>query len=546
MTIFFKKHFLWLFWPLLALILFSGNHLISLWDQDEAAYAGFALNMLHTDNWLVPDFMWSEVHRKTPLHFWNIALSYQLFGINEFSVRFPSALMVLLTYILVYFGSKPLFGKKIALYALIIASTSLFVNSLAKISVTDATVLFFSTLCAFAILYVVRFRSWWAVLIFWLGFAGALLTKGPPIIIFTGLLGSILLIAHPQRKNLLILHPWFFGPLAFLPVLLWTWHTSQIDGGAEFLSWMLDWYVLKRINDSVFGQSGPPGTHLLGLILFFIPYLMFFPKGFSNAVLSLFKDRATDLLLGAWFIGSWFIYEWTPSKLPAYVVAAHVPLSLLIAKALEQYEAQSTRPHRFWFILQCVFMGIIYAALLVVPFVLKLPLYTIWIFGISSIILLGGLVFTIILYRKPAFFQALFALNIAFQVFAWMILLPHIDSFKDSSKRIGTYTAQYAHKASTVLIANNHGHPPSLPFYLYRNFAKVQEEYDLEMLLCKYESGEPHVLILNDELKSKALERIPNLHYKTVSAVLIDRNQLAHYHIAINEAARKQMVSSAE
>lgn len=546
MFIFIKKNFLIIFWLLLAFLLFFGNQYISLWDQDEAAYAGFALNMVNSDNWLIPDFMWSEVHRKTPLHFWNIAISYKMFGINEFSVRFPSALMVFLTYVSIYIGGKPLFGGKISFYAVVVLSTSLFVNSLAKISVTDATIMFFSTICALAILHVLQYRSWWSVLVFWIGFAAALLTKGPPIIIFTGLLILILFIAHPQRKNLLILHPWFFGPLAFIPFILWAWHTSQTEAGAAFLKWMLDWYVLKRINDSVFGQSGPPGTHLLGLLLFFIPYLMFFPKGFTKAVMSLFKDKGQDLLLGAWFIGSWFIYEWTPSKLPAYVVAAHIPLALLIAKVLQQYEEENTRPHRFWFILQCCLIGVIYTALLFVPFILKLPDHTWWLFGSAGILLLIGLGVVVYVYRSPYFFQALFGLNIAFQVFAWIILLPHIDSFKDSSKRVGAYTAQNASKGSTILIANDHGHPPSLPFYLSLNFAKVREEYNLEILLQKYESKEPHVLILNDELKSKALERLPQLRYATVSAVLIDRNQLANYHIAINEAAKVTTLSSAE
>jgi 4-amino-4-deoxy-L-arabinose transferase-like glycosyltransferase len=542
MTIAYKKHFSPILWLTIVLILFSGNQLISLWDQDEAAYAGFALNMLESDNWVVPDFMWSEVHRKTPLHFWNIALSYKLFGINEFSVRFPSSLMIFLTYVSIYIGAKPLFGDKTSIRSVVILCTSFFINSLAKISVTDATVLFFSTLCALAVLHILQYRSWWAVLVFWISFSLALLTKGPPIIVFMGIFVALLFITHPYRKNLWILHPWFFAPLALIPVAAWTWATSQQEGGTEFLSWMLDWYVLKRINDSVFGQTGPPGTHFLGLILFFIPYFMFLPKAFSTAFRSFFKDKGTDLLLGSWFIASWFIYEWTPSKLPAYVVAAHIPLALLISKSLNTYEEQGLRPHKIWFIIQGILLAIIYSALLVVPYILKLPLYTRWLFGFSSILLLIGLSITIFLYKTKHFFKVLFALNLSFQVLAWVLLLPHIDSFKDSSKRIGLYTAAHAKKSSTVLIANDHGHPPSLPFYLRLNFGEVREEYDSEALIQKYMSKKPHVLILNEDLKAKALESIPNLHYETISAVLIDRNQQAHYYIAINEAARLQMI----
>ena len=77
----YNQKFLLLFIALTFIWLF-GNNWVSFWDQDEAAYAGFAKTMIETGNWLQPDFMWSEVHRKPPLHFWNIALSYKIFGIN--------------------------------------------------------------------------------------------------------------------------------------------------------------------------------------------------------------------------------------------------------------------------------------------------------------------------------------------------------------------------------------------------------------------------------------------------------------------------------
>src|SRR6478752_3145184 len=115
MIITYKKYFFLVLWLTIVLILFSGNQLISLWDQDEAAYAGFALNMLDSHNWIIPKFMWSEVHRKTPLHFWSIVLSYKLFGINEFSVRLPSSLMIFFTYVSIYMAGKPLFGDKVSI-----------------------------------------------------------------------------------------------------------------------------------------------------------------------------------------------------------------------------------------------------------------------------------------------------------------------------------------------------------------------------------------------------------------------------------------------
>ena len=85
----------WYIFLFIIVILIMNNWSIPLWDQDEAAYAGFGYIMNESGNWLVPNFMYSDVHRKPPLHFWNIALSYKLFGYNEFAVRFPSFLAIL-------------------------------------------------------------------------------------------------------------------------------------------------------------------------------------------------------------------------------------------------------------------------------------------------------------------------------------------------------------------------------------------------------------------------------------------------------------------
>jgi 4-amino-4-deoxy-L-arabinose transferase-like glycosyltransferase len=82
-------------WSFLAItfLLLINNWSIPLWDQDESAYAGFAFNMIEQHNWLVPDFPFSDVHRKPPLHFWNIAVFNKIFGYNTFAIRFSSVLL---------------------------------------------------------------------------------------------------------------------------------------------------------------------------------------------------------------------------------------------------------------------------------------------------------------------------------------------------------------------------------------------------------------------------------------------------------------------
>lgn len=80
---------------------------IRLWDESRLAVS--ALEMYQHHNWLIPTFehqpdVWST---KPPLMIWLQVLSLHLFGINEWAIRFPSALAGLLTvFVIVYFLKK--------------------------------------------------------------------------------------------------------------------------------------------------------------------------------------------------------------------------------------------------------------------------------------------------------------------------------------------------------------------------------------------------------------------------------------------------------
>ena len=57
------------FLVLAAANLLIGNATTAVWDQDEAAYAGFARSMAVDGHWVVPEFPCSQAHRKVPLTF---------------------------------------------------------------------------------------------------------------------------------------------------------------------------------------------------------------------------------------------------------------------------------------------------------------------------------------------------------------------------------------------------------------------------------------------------------------------------------------------
>lgn len=512
-------------------IAFAFNGAISLWDQDESAYAGFARTMIETGDWLIPDFMWSDVHRKPPLHFWNIALAFKVFGPNEFAVRFSSTLLILLTYALVYIIGHPIWGKRDTAIGMMVLSTSLLVPTLGKVAVTDATLLFFSTLSALSAIRIMMDKSYQWILLFWLGVAGALLTKGPPIILFMGSFGLLTLIVYPNRWRILRLHPWFFLPIALLPLLYWGYLTTQQDGGA-FLEWMLDWYVFKRVGGSVFGQTGPPGTHIVGIFLFFLPYLTFAPRAFVQVIRTIIKPKDdSSHLLAIWFVAGWLIYEFSPSKLPAYVIVAHVPFAIMIARALNE-DKPAARWSKW---LHLVLMLVVLAALMVAPIVLDLGAMQIIVFALGALPLIGLNIWWFISSTTAELRKRLLISNLTFQAIVWTLWLPQVDQLKDSTRDVSTFVEAHAPSQSRVLIGNAFGHPPSLPFYLGAQFDSIEEMQDTNELINAVAQHEPLVLVLDQDQREALDAAYENLNWTVISSFMTDRKGRADYHILIKD-----------
>src|SRR5262249_34296167 len=64
----------------------------SLWDMDEGVNAECAREMLEADTWVVPTFNWELRTAKPVFLYWVQRLSFEAFGVSEWSARLPAAL----------------------------------------------------------------------------------------------------------------------------------------------------------------------------------------------------------------------------------------------------------------------------------------------------------------------------------------------------------------------------------------------------------------------------------------------------------------------
>ena len=72
-------------------------------DETEPLFAEAARQMTVTGNWITPYFNEATRFDKPPLIYWLMAMGYQLIGVNEWSVRLPSALSAISLMILGFY-----------------------------------------------------------------------------------------------------------------------------------------------------------------------------------------------------------------------------------------------------------------------------------------------------------------------------------------------------------------------------------------------------------------------------------------------------------
>lgn len=74
-----------------------------LFDWDEATYAHVADNTLRNSDWLAFKKLDNNWFEKPPFYIWSIMLSFEIFGVSDFSARLPSALLSVVATLLLFF-----------------------------------------------------------------------------------------------------------------------------------------------------------------------------------------------------------------------------------------------------------------------------------------------------------------------------------------------------------------------------------------------------------------------------------------------------------
>lgn len=341
--------------PLLTLIClglvlgmaFQGTR--GLWSPDEGRYVDGALGMLDSGNWLVPAYSPVEINlSKPPLTYWVVAASFKLFGRNTWAARVPYALAYVATIWLLYGMGLCLFREKPWLPGLIYA-ISLFPFLAANVVSTDVLLALAEGLAmygfvAYAFAPEGRRRAHRLLVLMWVGWGAAFLTKGPP-----GLLPLLAVIPFTVWRDGWRGAARLFPPLGVLLFLLvgLGWYAALVLR----VPWALHYFLHTEVYDRIFTavqhrNAGPFGWLIVYLPTVIVGSLPWWP-GLARRLLRR-RMHETDAnapkrridaapLLWLWFLIPLVVFCLARSRLPLYVLPLFVPLSLLMAHGLQRW-----------------------------------------------------------------------------------------------------------------------------------------------------------------------------------------------------------------
>jgi 4-amino-4-deoxy-L-arabinose transferase-like glycosyltransferase len=241
----------------------------SIWDANEAFYAETPREMLETGLYISPLFNYRWRIEKPPLTYYAILLSYKVFGVNEFAVRFPGALAALGVILFSYACSRRLFGPRAAIISAAISATTMRIFVLARRLPIDILLLFFLTGVLYFLVRGIQKKdriSWlFAYLLCALGF----LTKGPVAVVIPA--GAFILWKLWNRRSDISIYP-IEGCLIFAFIVLPWYALVYLEQGWNYIA---PFFLMDNLGRFAAKSYGPSRGYFYYFSVFltdFIPW----------------------------------------------------------------------------------------------------------------------------------------------------------------------------------------------------------------------------------------------------------------------------------
>jgi 4-amino-4-deoxy-L-arabinose transferase-like glycosyltransferase len=267
-----------LFLLALSLLVYIGNALQpALLDDADASHALVSREMLQRGDWVVMYQDGVRYLEKAPLHYWMVAVSYELFGQGAFQTRLPLVLSTVGLILMVYFFAVRYFGERAAFYSALVMGTSAGTFLFTRVMVPEA--IFALELTALFYLFL---RAWDGTLSPRAGYWGAAVVMALAVLTL-GLIGFLFPLGV-VFFFILFTRSWgrwrelrIFSSMLIFLVIAVPWHVIAEHRSSGFL-WS---YFVNEHFKRALGTRYPPDYEAVPLLLWWALHLVwFFPWSF--------------------------------------------------------------------------------------------------------------------------------------------------------------------------------------------------------------------------------------------------------------------------
>ena len=317
-------------------------------NPDEGRYSEISREMALSGDFVTPRLNGLKYFEKPPLQYWATAISFKLFGENEFTARLYTALCGLGCILLMAYVGKHLYDAETGLLTGLVMLSAPYFAAMNEIVTLDMGLTFWMTLsvASFLIANAADAESsrkrwlWWA----WAGMAGAVLSKGLIGIVFPAA-ALVLYCAVQRNARLLRKLEWRTG-LAIFFVIAAPWFIIVSMRNPEFAHFFFIHEHFERFLTTTHRRVEPWWFFVPILFAGFLPWAVaLVPATFSGwrASPRLTASQHTFAPLKFALLFSLFIlafFSKSGSKLPAYILPMFPVLALTIGVYLRNAESK--------------------------------------------------------------------------------------------------------------------------------------------------------------------------------------------------------------
>ncbi|MCL2346676.1 MAG: glycosyltransferase family 39 protein, partial [Planctomycetaceae bacterium] len=359
-----------------------------LFDFDEAYFASIAREMHEKGDWIVPTINDSSLGDKPILIFWGMLVSFSVFGVSEFSVRFPTVCWNIGAVLLTYHLARRLFHNRVlALRSAFILATMLLFCAHARVTTCDMAMICWILAATTVYVYgtsgfredfkespaqtlTERLVPWypqngWVVVLMYACLGVATLAKGPvPPILATAVIGLFLLVkgfrghvdCNPLKwvvafgKTCLLMRP--FLAVGVVLIVAGPWFLAVgYKTGWEWTKLFFYVHNFERTISPIRGHTGFPLYYLFMTLLGTFPWSIFFVPCSIDLVRRLRRGIGpvnTFQFLLCWIILYFVLFSFVTTKLPHYVMPAYPAIAMLIGSWLFHWRRGEDLAGNFW------------------------------------------------------------------------------------------------------------------------------------------------------------------------------------------------------